>query len=133
MKKSAYTMVEILCVIVIIGALASMVAPRLAGHSEKTRRAAARVDIDAAIATALKLYEINTGSLPTTQEGLAVLWERPANASDWNGPYLNNKPVDPWGRAYRYVSPGVHRPQDYDLSSLGRDGTQSADDVTNWE
>ena len=133
MKKIGYSMIEILLVVIIIGALASMVVPRLSGRSEKTRKAAAKADIDANIATALKLYELDTGFLPTTQTGLAVLWERPADATNWSGPFLNNKPLDPWGRAYRYVSPGVHRPHDYDLSSLGRDGTQSADDVTNWE
>ncbi len=133
MKKNAYTMIEILLVVIIIGALASMVVPRLTGRSEKTRRAAAKAEIDANIATALKLYELDTGFLPATQPGLAVLWERPADAPNWNGPYLNKEPVDPWGRAYKYVSPGVHRPHDYDLYSLGRDGTQSADDVTNWE
>jgi len=133
MKKNAYTMVEILLVVIIIGALASMVVPRLSGRSEKTRKAAAKADIGANIATALKLYELDTGFLPTTQQGLAVLWERPPGASEWNGPYLNSRPIDPWGRAYKYVSPGVHRPHDYDLYSLGRDGTQSADDVTNWK
>jgi len=133
MKKNAYTMIEILLVVIIIGALASMVVPRLSGRSEKTRRAAAKAEIDANIATALKLYELDTGFLPTTQAGLAVLWVRPADAPNWNGPYLNKEPIDPWGRVYKYASPGVHRPHDYDLYSLGRDGTQSADDVTNWE
>jgi general secretion pathway protein G len=134
MKKSnGYTMVEILCVIVIIGALAAMVVPRLTGRSQKTRAAVARTDINAHIATALKLYELDTGFLPTTQEGLKVLWEEPADPAAWNGPYLDKEPTDPWGRAYRYASPGVHRPHDYDLYSLGRDGTQSADDVTNWD
>ncbi len=133
MKKYGYTMVEILLVVIIIGALASMVVPQLAGRSEKTRKAAAKSDIEANIATALKLYELDTGSLPKAQEGLTVLWEKPTDAQNWNGPYLNKKPIDPWGRAYKYVFPGIHRPHDYDLYSLGRDGTQSADDVTNWE
>jgi general secretion pathway protein G len=133
MNKKAYTMVEIMCVVIIIGALALMVVPRLPGRSEKTRVAVAKADIDANIATALKLYELDSGFLPDTQKGLVVLWEKPAAAQNWNGPYLAKKPTDPWGRDYVYVSPGVHRPNDYDLYSLGRDGTQSADDVTNWE
>jgi len=126
-------MIEILMVVIIIGALAAMVVPRLTGRSHKTRAAVARTDIEANIATALKLYELDTGFLPSTQDGLKVLWERPADAANGSSPYLTKKPIDPWGRAYRYVSPGVHRPHDYDLYSLGRDGTQSADDVTNWE
>lgn len=126
-------MIEILCVVVIIGALAAMVVPRLTGRSQKTRAAAARADIEANIATALKLYELDTGFLPTTAQGLIVLWRKPGNATVWNGPYLDSQPVDPWGRDYVYVAPGIHRPHDYDLSSLGRDGAPSADDITNWE
>lgn len=132
-KTGGFTLIELMLVIVIIGALVAMVMPRLAGRGEQARVTAARTDIQANIATALKLYELDNGAYPTTEEGLAALLNKPASAGRWNGPYLEKKPVDPWGKEYKYKSPGEHRIADYDLSSLGKDGVESADDVTNWE
>jgi general secretion pathway protein G len=128
-----FTLIELMLVVIIIGALVAMVMPRLAGRSEQARVTAAQADIRANIATALKLYEMDNGNYPTTQEGLEVLLNKPASAANWYGPYLERKPIDPWGREYKYKSPGEHRSGDYDLYSLGKDGTESADDVTNWE
>lgn len=128
-----FTLIELMLVVIIIEALVAMVMPRLAGRSEQARVTAAQADIRANIATALKLYEMDNGNYPTTQEGLEVLLNKPASAANWYGPYLERKPIDPWGREYKYKSPGEHRSGDYDLYSLGKDGTESADDVTNWE
>jgi general secretion pathway protein G len=128
-----FTLIELMLVVVIIGALVAMVTPRLAGRGEQARSAAANADINANIATALKLYELDNGSFPSTTEGLTALLVRSASAKNWNGPYLEKKPVDPWGKEYEYKSPGEHRKTDYDLYSLGKDGTESADDVVNWE
>jgi len=134
MKKiKGFTLIELMLVVIIISALAAMVLPRLAGRSEQARIAAANADIKANIATALKLYELDNGQFPVSSEGLQALLTKPSSAPNWNGPYLENDPVDPWGRPYIYKSPGQHRPQDYDLSSLGKDGQQSEDDITNWE
>jgi general secretion pathway protein G len=132
-KRKGFTLIELMLVVIIIGALVAMVMPRLTGRSEQARVAAAKADVSANIATALKLYELDTGSFPSTSDGLAALANKPASVNNWNGPYLEKKPIDPWGREYKYVSPGTHRPHDYDLYSLGKDGTESADDVTNWE
>lgn len=132
-KRDGFTLIELMLVVIIIGALVAMVMPRLTGRSEQARAAAAKADVLANIATALKLYELDNGNFPTTQEGLTALLTKPAQANDWNGPYLEKKPVDPWGREYKYVSPGIHRPHDYDLFSLGKDGQESGDDVANWE
>jgi len=128
-----FTLIEIMLVVIIIGALVAMVMPRLAGRSEQARVAAARADINANIATGLKLYELDNGAYPSSEEGLDALLTKPASAINWNGPYLEREPIDPWGRQYQYGCPGDHRPQGYDLYSLGRDGQQSDDDVTNWE
>lgn len=128
-----FTLIELMLVVVIIGALVAMVMPRLTGRGEQARAAAASADINANIATALKLYELDNGSFPNTQEGLNALLTKPSSAKNWNGPYLERKPIDPWGREYMYKSPGEHRKTDYDLYSLGRDGVEGADDVTNWE
>ena len=115
-----------------MAALVAMVMPRLTGRGEQARSAAARADIQANIATALKLYELDNGAFPSTEEGLAALLTKPGSANNWNGPYLEKKPVDPWAREYKYKSPGDHR-VDYDLYSLGKDGQESQDDVANWE
>jgi len=133
MTKKVFTLIELLLVVIIIGALASMVLPRFTGRSEQAKIAAAKADIEANIPTALKLYDLDNGAFPTTQEGLNALLVKPPSASNWRGPYLEKKPIDPWGREYKYRSPGTHR-VDYDLYSLGKDGQEgTADDIKNWE
>lgn len=129
---NGFTLIELLLVVMIIGALVAMVMPRLTGRSEQARVAAAKADIQANIATALKLYELDNGSFPSTEEGLAALLSSSSSAVNWNGPYLEKRPIDPWKREYQYKSPGDHR-VDYDLYSLGKDGVESSDDVNNWE
>jgi general secretion pathway protein G len=132
-KKQGFTLIELMLVVIIISALAAMVLPRLAGRSEQARTAAAKADISANIATGLKLYELDNGQFPSTAEGLQALLTKPATANNWNGPYIEKEPIDPWGRKYEYKSPGQNRPQDYDLFSLGRDGQLSDDDINNWK
>ncbi len=136
-NKKAFTLIEILLVVVIIGVLVAMVVPNLAGKGEQARKSAAKADIEANLATALDLYELECGRYPTTDQGLAALLEKPSATpvpSNWNGPYLKKKkiPVDPWGNPYHYVSPGVQNKEDFDLSSFGPDGIESADDIINW-
>ncbi len=134
MKRTrGFTLIELMLVVIIIGALVAMVMPRLTGRGEQARVAAAKADIMANIATGLKLYELDNGEFPSTDEGLAALLVKPASANNWKGPYLEKKPIDPWGREYKYKSPGEHRAGDYDLYSLGKDGVESEDDVKNWE
>ncbi len=135
----AFTLVELMLVVIIIGILVAMVVPRIAGRSEQARRAAAKADIDANLALALDLYETDNGNYPTTEQGLNALIAEPTSApapGNWSGPYLKKKkiPLDPWGRPYKYVSPGAHNIEDYDLFSFGSDGVEGGgDDVTNWE
>jgi general secretion pathway protein G len=131
--KKAFTLIELMLVVIIIGALVAMVMPRLAGRSEQAREAAAKADVQVNIATALKLYELDNGDFPTTSEGLKALLSKPSSAPNWNGPYLEKKPIDPWSREYQYKSPGENRPYGYDLYSLGKDGVESEDDITNWD
>ena len=131
-SRSGFTLVEIMLVVIIIGALAAMIIPRLAGRGEEAKAKVAKSDIDANLATALKLYELDNGSYPTTEQGLAALRVKPNTnplPANWNGPYVEKDPIDPWGRAYIYISPGVHR-SDYDLSSKGKDGTS---EISNWQ
>lgn len=133
--NQGFTLVEILLVVVIIGSLAMMIVPRLQGRGESAKIKVAKTDIEANIATALKLYELDNGTFPSTSQGLSALRVRPTTnpiPSNWNGPYIEKEPLDPWGRAYAYVSPGVHR-LDYDLSSKGKDEASEKDDVINWQ
>lgn len=131
-QRLSFTLIELLLVIIIIGALSAMVVPRFSGRSEEARRAVARADIDGNIATALKMFETDTGVFPATQEGLDALRVKPESSVGWKGPYVSRALKDPWGRAYQYQCPSAHD-GDYDLYSLGKDGVESQDDIVNWE
>jgi len=132
--EKGFTLIELMLVVIIIGALVAMVLPRLAGRSEQARVQAAQADIRSNIATALKLYELDNGTFPRGSDGLNALLSKPGNARNWNGPYLEKKPLDPWGKEYKYESPGTNRAHDYDLSSAGNDGQFGTDDdITNWD
>ena len=116
-------------VVIIIGVLVAMVLPRLAGRSEQAKEAAARADIEANLASALDLYEIDNGSYPDKLEDLLV---KPGNATRWKGPYIKKSPIDPWGNPYIYKYPGTHG--DYDLMSYGKSGSEGAGTtIGNWD
>ena len=130
-----FSLVEILLVVVIIATLSAMVVPRLMGRSDQAKTATAKADIDVNIPTALKLYELDNGFFPSTDQGLGALTKKPSSdpvPTNWNGPYVEKNPMDPWGKKYIYVFPGLHNKEDYDLSSLGADGVESKDDIVNW-
>ncbi len=133
--RRGFTLVEIMLVVIIIGALAAMVIPRFSGRGEQAKVKVAKSDIEANLATALKLYELDNGMFPTSAQGLSALRSKPTVnplATNWNGPYLEKDPIDPWGRSYVYVSPGEHR-SDYDLSSKSTNETSDKDDIVNWQ
>ena len=123
-----FTLIELMIVVIIIAALAAMVAPSLINKSDDAKEKIAKGDLSS-LDLALKLYRLDTGAYPTTAQGLDILL-----STTGKGPYLEKRPLDPWGNKYRYACPGTHRPTSYDLSSPGkdaRDGTE--DDVTNWQ
>ena len=133
--KKGFTLVEIMLVVIIIGALSAMIIPRLAGRGDQAKVKIAKTDIEANIPTALKLYELDNSTFPTTAQGLNALRVKPITnpiPQTWNGPYLEKEPLDPWGRSYVYSSPGEHR-SDYDLSSKGKDDSSEQDDIVNWK
>ena len=130
-----FTLIELMLVLIIIGAIAAMVVPRLAGRSEEARRKIAEADVKGNLSVALKLYEVDNGRYPTTEQGLNALLAKPPAPPlprNWKGPYLEQEPLDPWQKPYVYRYPGTHPPKDYDLFSLGPDGVESEDDVRNW-
>jgi general secretion pathway protein G len=120
-RAAGFTLLELLVVIVILGLLAAYVAPRYFSQIGKSEAAVARAQIEA-FEKALDQFRLDVGRYPSTQEGLAALNNRPADAARWAGPYLKKSaPPDPWGRAYVYRSPGANG-RDFELLSLGKDG-----------
>jgi len=129
----AFTLVELLLVITIIGILAAIVIPKMVGRSEQARNVAAQADI-ASMKTALEAFEVDNGYFPRGNNGLNDLVQQPRDARNWHGPYLDKIPLDPWGNPYIYTFPGRHNPNGYDLMSTGQDGQPNTpDDIANWE
>ena len=120
-----FTLIELLVVIVVIGILATLVAPNVFRHIGAAKDATARSQIEM-LGAALDAYRLDTGRYPTSQQGLAALWTAPvgdSRASSWRGPYLRKDvPRDPWQNAYVYQSPAEQSPGGYDLLSYGEDG-----------
>jgi general secretion pathway protein G len=95
----------------------------------------ARIFVSDDADTVLTTYRVDTGSFPSTEQGLAALVAAPENVAHWNGPYLKSAatPLDPWQHAYHYAYPGTHNPKGYDIWSIGPDGVNgTADDIGNW-
>lgn len=125
----AFTLVEMLLVVTIIGILAALVIPKIVGRSEQARATAAHADLSS-IKTALDAFEVDNGFYP---KGIQDLIQAPGNARNWHGPYLEKIPSDPWGNNYAYSYPGKHNAGSYDLLSVGPDGKEGTDDdVGNW-
>ncbi len=125
-REKAFTLIELMIVIVIIGILATLLIPRIMERPEEARRIKAKADIKT-IESALKLYKIDNGVYPTTEQGLEALIKKPQVSPvprKWReGGYLEGSaaPKDPWGNAYAYASPGPEG-RDYEIISYGHDG-----------
>ena len=138
--KQGFTLIELLVVILILGLLAGIVGPRLFGHADEAKQTKARVQIEN-LSSALKMYKIDNGRFPTSEQGLEALVIQPQSGDvpkKWKkGGYLAKKqiPKDPWGNDYVFLSPGVH--DDFDITSYGADGVPGGEDfdrdINSWE
>jgi len=134
--QAGVTLIEMLVVVVIIGLFVALVAPNMFKSADKARVTQARTQIDS-LMTALGEYKLDTGQFPTSEQGLEALRVKPADATTWNGPYLQKDiPNDPWGTPYVYKFPGEHGDSP-DLTSLGQDkqpgGDGFAADIVSWK
>jgi general secretion pathway protein G len=130
--RRAFTLVELMLVVTIIGILAALVIPKIAGRGEEARVKAAYADIHGGIKTALDSFEVDNGFYPKSLQDLV---QQPSNARNWHGPYFDppTLPIDPWGNPYVYYFPGKHNTSGYDLLSVGPDGKEGTDDdIVSW-
>lgn len=133
-RSRGFTLIEIMIVVVIIGILAAIVVPRITDRTDQAKITRVKADIRR-IEGALNLYRLDNHRYPTSDEGLAALVEKPADAPAWKeGGYLDRIPKDPWGNEYQYLNPGTH--STIDIFSLGADGAQGGEgsnaDIGNW-
>jgi general secretion pathway protein G len=131
-RQRGFTLIELLVVMVILGLLASLVAPNIFGAGEKARVQATRTQISS-LSTALDAFALDTGRYPNSSEGLDALVDAPSGLSRWDGPYIKKIPTDAWGRPFEYSAPTSG--SNYTVKSLGADGAAGGDardaDITN--
>ena len=136
--QRGFTLLEIMVVVVILGILAALVVPKIISRPDEARVIAAKQDI-ASLMSALKLYRLDNGRYPTTEQGLQALVVKPTASPippNWKpGGYLERLPKDPWGSPYQYLNPGVHG--EIDVFSYGADGAPGGEgndaDIGSWE
>ncbi len=139
-RQQGFTLIELMVVIVILGILAGLIVPRIMGRPEQAKQLKARMQIES-ISTALKLYKLDNGAYPTTDQGLSALIETPSAGKipkNWRkGGYLEKGrvPKDPWKNEFIYLSPGLH--DEFDLIAYGADGVSGGEDkdadINSWE
>jgi len=137
-KQQGFTLIEIIVVVVIIGILATFVAPKFLGKTDDARIVKAKSDLQA-LESALDIYKLDNYAYPTTDQGLEALVTLPAGdpvPANWQqGGYVKKLRKDPWQRDYLYLNPGEHG--EIDIYSLGADGVEGGEganaDIGNWQ
>ena len=132
--SAAFTLIEIMVVVIILGILAATIIPQFMGTTQDAKISAAKSQI-AELESALERFYVHMDRYPTADEGLNVLVDPPANddGKKWRGPYVKQLRNDPWGNPYQYSFPGAHHPTSFDIWSRGADGGEGANaDIGNW-
>lgn len=139
LNPKGFTLIELMIVVFILGLLAAIVAPKIIGRTDEARVAQAKVQIRN-FETSLKLFKIDNGFYPSTEQGMEALVEKPIIGripkNYREGGYMESKtvPKDPWKNPYIYISPGTQG--DYDIICYGADGREGGEkkdaDITNW-
>jgi general secretion pathway protein G len=126
-----FTLLEILVVIAILGLLIGLVAPAALRQLGGARVSVAKQSVER-LGSVLDMYKLDVGSYPSSDQGLRALVEQPTGVTTWNGPYVKgNVPVDPWNRPYSFANPSSRAGHDYDLCSLGPNGSGGSDLICN--
>jgi general secretion pathway protein G len=137
-RQRAFTLIEIMVVIAILGILAALIVPKIMSRPDEARRVAARQDIGT-VMQALNLYRLDNGRYPSQDQGLQALVVKPSTdpvPNNWKeGGYLERLPSDPWGHPYQYLNPGVHGEIDvFSYGAEGKPGGQGNDtDIGSWQ
>ena len=128
--SAAFTLIEIMVVVIILGILAATIIPQFMGTTQDAKISAAKSQV-AELESAVERFYIQMDRYPTPDEGLKVLVDPPSNDDDkkWRGPYIKQLRDDPWGHPYQYAYPGTHHATSFDLWSAGVDGKA---DIGNW-
>lgn len=135
--SAAFTLIEIMVVVIILGVLAATIIPKFMGTTHDAKVSAAKAHV-AELESALERFYVQMDRYPTTDEGLKLLVEPPTgDDKKWRGPYVKQLRSDPWGSPYQYRCPGVHHTSGFDLWSRGADGADGGEgpgaDIGNWE
>jgi general secretion pathway protein G len=134
-RDAGFTLVELLVVLIILGLIAAFAAPQVIKYVGGAKSDSAKIQVER-LSSVLDLYRLQVGRYPSDDEGLDALMDAPADASNWDGPYLKKADslIDPWGRQYLYRFPGEHG--EFDLYTLGADDQEGGEgenrDLTSW-
>ena len=135
-RSSAFTLIEIMVVLVVIGILAAAIIPHFMGTTQDAKVSTAKANVSE-LESAVERFYVHMDRYPSNDEGLKVLVEAPTgDEKKWRGPYVKMLRPDPWGYPYQYRAPGVHHASSFDLWSRGADGQDGGEgpnaDIGNW-
>jgi general secretion pathway protein G len=137
-RLEAFTLIEIMVVVVILGILAATIIPQFMGTTHDAKVSAAKAHV-AELESAIERFNVHMDRYPSMEEGLKALVEPPPGDENkkWRGPYIKELRNDPWGNSYQYLAPGSHHPTSFDIWSRGADGQDGGEgpnaDIGNWQ
>ena len=130
-RSAAFTLIEIMVVVIIIGILGALIIPQFMSTTQDAKISAAKSQV-AELESALERFNLHMDRYPSTEEGLQVLLTAPTgDEQKWRGPYIKKLPLDPWSNPFQYSYPGTHNASSFDVWSKGPDG-QGTGEIGNW-